>query len=151
MYAGNDENACGNYVVLSSEFTQPQDELQFMYADKKLHATITTCVTPPYILVSLICGTIIPISFKILMKCFFYIYMQQDRGSGHATIITCITPPYISFILGLLLLHVFTSCLVYILPSSPVLLHVCIPVLLHIYCTCFSTFLALSSLHPSTL
>ena len=30
----------------------------------------------------------------------------------------------------------------YILPSSPVLLH--------IYCTCFSTFLALSSLHPST-
>ena len=59
------------------------------------------------------------------------VYMQQDR---HNTIITCVTPPYISFIMGLRMLFLLHACLAaYILPSSPVLLHI-------LYCTCFSTF-----------
>ena len=43
----------------------------------------------------------------------------------------------------LVLLHALIPCLAaYILSPSPVLLH--------IYCTCFSYFLVLPSLHPST-
>ena len=60
------------------------------------------------------------------------------------TIITCVTPPTSTLLRGY-------ACYYCCMPSSPVLLHMCLvwgyaccmpssPVLLYIYCPCFSTF-----------